>query len=98
MIRLCSLALTLSLLLAAPGFSQDINRAQLLQLTKIEPAHASYFLPPRGQSATTSPQTSAPQTSSGTSHKKRNIIIAVVAGAVVAGVIVAASNSSGSGY
>jgi len=97
MIRLCSLALIVCLLFASPGFSQDINRAQLQQLTKLQPVHASYFLPPQGQPAT-SPQPSAPQTSSGTSHKKRNIIIAVVVGAVVAGVVVAASNSSGSGY
>jgi hypothetical protein len=100
MIKLCSLALVVSLFLTSPVFGQDINRAQLQQATKIEPAHASYLLPPQGQSAASTTPKPA-----GTSHKKRNIIIAVVVGAVVAGVIIAASNgayssssNTGTGY
>ena len=100
MIKLCSLVLIVPLLFTVPAFSQDINRAQLQQLTKIEPARASYMLPPQGQ-----PAASPAQPSSGTSHKKRNIIIAVVVGAVVAGVIIAANNgayssssNTGTGY
>lgn len=98
MIKFWSLLLIVTLLLAVPAFSQDINRAQLQQVTKIEPARASYLLPPQGQ-----PAASPAQPSSGTSHKKRNIIIAVVVGAVVAGVIIAANNgaygsSSSTGY
>jgi hypothetical protein len=95
MIKLCSLTLVVILFLSNPAFAQDINRTQLQQVTKIEPAHASYLLPPQGQpAASTTPKPT------GTSHKKRNIIIAVVVAAVVAGVIVAATNgsSSGSGY
>ena len=100
MIRVCSLVLTVSLLFAGTVSAQDINRAQLQQATKIESAHASYLLPPQGQPAATAPAKPA-----GTSHKKRNIIIAVVVGAVVAGVITAASNgayssssNTGTGY
>lgn len=100
MVKLCSHALIVSLFFAVPVFSQEINRAQLQQKMKIEPASASYLLPPQGQ-----PAPSAAQPSSGTSHKKRNIIIAVVVGAVVAGVIIAANNgaygsssNTGTGY
>jgi hypothetical protein len=89
MFKLCSLVLVVSLLFASPVFSQDINRAQLQQVTKVEPAHASYLLPPQGQSATSPAAKPA-----GTSHKKRNIIIAVVVAAVVTGVIVAAHNGA----
>jgi hypothetical protein len=89
MFKLCSFVLIVSLLFASPAFAQEINRTQLQQVTKIEPARASYLLPPQGQSAA-----SAAPKSSGTSHKKRNIIIAVVAAAVVAGVIVAAHNGA----
>jgi hypothetical protein len=92
MFKLCSLVLVFSLLFASPVFSQDINRGQLQQVTKIGPAHASYLLPPQGQ-----PAASAAAKPAGTSHKKRNIIIAVVVAAVVAGVIVAANNGSGTG-
>ena len=95
MFKLCTLVLVFSLFLSSPAFAQDINRSKLQQVTKVEPAHASYLLPPQGQSATGTASKPA-----GTSHKKRNIIIAVVVAAVVAGVIVAASNgsNSGSGY
>jgi len=100
MIKLCSLMLVVSLFLTSPVFAQDIHRAQLQQITKIEPVHASYLLPPQGQAATaTTPKPT------GTSHKKRNIIIAVVVAAVVTGVIVAANNgaygsssNTGTGY
>ena len=87
--KLCSLVLVVSLLAASSVFSQDINRTQLQQVTKIEPAHASYLLPPQGQSAAATAAKPA-----GTSHKKRNIIIVVVAAAVVTGVIVAAHNGA----
>ena len=88
MIKICILILVLSLF-TSPALAQDINRAQLQQVTKIEPAHASFLLPPQGQSAaSTTPKPT------GTSHKKRNIIIAVVVAAVVAGVIVAANNGA----
>lgn len=98
MIKLCVLVLIPVLLCASPAFAQNINRAQLQQVTKIEPARASYLLPPQGQ-----PAASPAQPASGTSHRKRNIIIVVVAAAVVAGVIIAANNgaygsSSGTGY
>jgi hypothetical protein len=100
MIKICSLVLVLSLLFASPAYSQEINLVQLQQVTKIEPAHASYLLPPQGQSAaSTTPKPT------GTSHKKRNIIIAVVVAAVVVGVIVAGNNgaygsssNTGTGY
>jgi len=92
--------LIIGLLFTSPAFGQDISRASLQQATKIEPAHASYLLPPQGQ-----PAASTAQPSSGTSHKKRNIIIVVVVAAVVAGVIVAANNgaygsssNTGTGY
>lgn len=88
MIKICSLILVISLF-TSPALAQDINRTQLQQVTKIEPAHASFLLPPQGQSAaSTTPKPT------GTSHKKRNIIIAVVVAAVVAGVIVAANNGA----
>ena len=98
MIKLCSLVLIVGLLLTSPAFGQDINRARLQQVTKVEPARASYLLPPQGQ-----PAAGTAQPSSGTSHKKRNIIIVVVVAAVVAGVIVAANSgaygsSSNTGY
>jgi hypothetical protein len=100
MIKICSVLIAVSLFLASPVSAQNINRAQLQQATKIESAHASYLLPPQGQ-----PATSPAAKPTGTSHKKRNIIIAVVVGAVVAGVIIAASNgayssssNTGTGY
>jgi len=89
MLKLCSLVLVLSLIFTSPAFAQDINRARLQQVTKIEDAHASFLLPPQGQSAASTTPKPA-----GTSHKKRNIIIAVVVAAVVAGVIVAANNGA----
>jgi hypothetical protein len=89
MIKLCSLVLVVSLFLTSPAFAQDINRAQLQQATKIEPARGSYLLPPQGQ-----PSASAAAKPAGASHKKRNIIIAVVVAAVVTGVIIAAHNGA----
>lgn len=104
-----SLVLVVSLLVASPSFAQDLNRAQIQQLVKIEPVTAksqevssrpSYLLPPQAQPA----ESNAKQSSAGTSHKKRNIIIVTVVGLAVGGVIVAAHNgaygmsSSGSGY
>jgi hypothetical protein len=103
-----SLVLVVSLLLASPAFAQDVNRTEIQQMTKVEPVTAkstnttvkpSYLLPPQGQ-----PADSTAKQSSGTSHKKRNIIIATVVAVAVGGVIVAAHNgaygssSSGSGY
>src|SRR4051812_15094027 len=100
MFKLCTLVLVLTLLFAGPVYSQDTNLVQLQRVVKIEPAHASYLLPPHGQSAASTTPKPA-----GTSHKKRNIIIAVVVAAVVVGVIVAANNgaygsssNTGSGY
>jgi hypothetical protein len=104
MIKLCSFVLIASLFITSSAFGQEINRTQLQQVTKVEPARASYLLPPQGQQTAAAPATApapAPKpASTGTSHKKRNIIIAVVVGAVVAGVVIAATNggSSGSGY
>jgi len=89
MLKLCILILVFSLIFTSPAFAQDINRSQLQQVTKIEPAHASDLLPPQGQ-----PAANAAAKPAGTSHKKRNIIIAVVVAAVVAGVIVAANNGA----
>jgi hypothetical protein len=102
-----SLVVILSLLTASAAFAQDVNPAQIRQLTKVEPVTAkspntsvrpSYLLPPQDQ-----PAANDATPSSGTSHKKRNIIIAVVSALVVGGVIVAAHNgayggSSGMGY
>jgi hypothetical protein len=105
-----SLVLVVFLVVASPSFAQDLSRAQIQQLVKIEPVTAksqevssrpSYLLPPQGQ-----PAESNAKQSSGTSHKKRNIIIATVVGLAVGGVIVAAHNgaygmsnsASGSGY
>jgi hypothetical protein len=98
-----SVVLIVSLLAASPVFAQDVNRAEIQKLTKVEPVTAksptSYLLPPQGQ-----PADNTAKQSSGTSHKKRNIIIAVVVAAAVGGVIVAAHNgaygssNSGSGY
>jgi hypothetical protein len=96
-----SLMVIVSLLAASPVVAQDLNRAQIRELGKIEPvsAHPSYLLPPQGQ-----PADSNTKPASGTSHKKRNIIIATVVALAVGGVIVAAHNgaygssSSGSGY
>jgi hypothetical protein len=101
MVKLCSFVLIASLFLTSSAFGQEINRVQLQQVTKVEPARASFLLPPGQQAAAapaTAPAAATKPASTGTSHKKRNIIIAVVVGAVVAGVIVAASNSGGSGY
>jgi len=103
-----SVVLIVSLLAASPVFAQDVNRTEIQQLTKVEPVRAkssnttvrpSYLLPPQGQ-----PADSTAKQSTGTSHKKRNIIIGVVVAAAVGGVIVAAHNgaygssNSGSGY
>ena len=99
MIKLCSFVLIASLFVTSSAFGQEINRVQLQQVTKVEPARASYLLPPQGQQGAAAPAPATKPASTGTSHKKRNIIIAVVVGAVVAGVIIAASNGgSGSGY
>jgi len=87
MIRICSLVLIGTLCFASSTFAQDINRSQIQKLVKIEPAHASYLLPPQGQ---TNSNTAAKP--AGSSHRKRNIIIAVVVAGAVAGVIVAAHN------
>jgi hypothetical protein len=79
--------LIVSLIAASPVVAQDVNRTQIQQLTKIEPAttklpqssvRPSYLLPPQGQT-----DTGTTKPVSGTSHKKRNIIIAVVVAAAV---------------
>jgi hypothetical protein len=90
MIRICSLVLIGSLFFASSTFAQDIDRSQIQKLVRIEPAHASYLLPPQGQTAASSSAAKP----SGTSHRKRNIIIAVVVAGAVAGVIVAAHNGA----
>ena len=110
MIKCLSLVLVISLLATSPVFAQDLNRTQIQQMVKLEPATAksqdvstrpSYLLPPQGQ-----PADSNTKPATGTSHKKRNIIIASVVALAVGGVIVAAHNGaysssnsgSGSGY
>ena len=50
MIELCSVVLIASLFLTSPAFGQKNNRDQLQQLTKVEPARASYLLPPQAGS------------------------------------------------
>jgi hypothetical protein len=100
------LVLIVSVFAAGTAFAQDVNPAQIRQLTKADPLTAkspntsvrpSYLLPPQDQ-----PAAKDATQSSGTSHKKRNIIIGVVSALVVGGVIVAAHNgaygSSGMGY
>ena len=108
MIKCLSLVLVISLLATSPVFAQDLNRSQIQQIVKLDPATAksqkesirpSYLLPPQGQ-----PADNTAKAASGTSHKKRNIIIVTVVALAVGGVIVAAHNgaygssSSGSGY
>ena len=101
MIKSSSLVLIVTLLAVSPAFAQDVNRAQ--QTAETQPAEKtsepqvrqSNLLPLPGQ-----PDTSTEKQSSTTSHKKRNIIIAVAL-AVVVGVAVAAHNGlygSSKGY
>ena len=96
-----SLVLIVTLLAISPAFAQDANRAQ--QTAETQPSEKtsepqvrqSDLLPLPGQ-----PDTSTEKQSSTTSHKKRNIIIAVVV-AVTVGVAVAAHNGlygSNNGY
>jgi len=100
-IKSSSLVLIVTLLAVSPAFAQDVNRAQ--QTAETQPAEKtsepqvrqSNLLPLPGQ-----PDTSTEKQSSTTSHKKRNIIIAVAL-AVVVGVAVAAHNGlygSSKGY
>lgn len=103
MIKSLSLVLIVTLLALSPAFAQDANRAQQTAETETQPAEKtsepqvrqSNLLPSPGQ-----PDTSTEKQSSTTSHKKRNIIIAVVV-AVAVGVAVAAHNGlygSSNGY
>jgi len=100
-IKSLSLVLIVTLLAISPAFAQDANRSQQTAETQStektsEPqVRQSNLLPSPGQ-----PDTSTEKQSSTTSHKKRNIIIAVVV-AVAVGVAVAAHNGlygSSNGY
>ena len=92
-----SFALIAIVLAAGSATAQDLSRAQIQQLLKIDsPAEKTkqaalpfHLLPPQ----TKTDNASATQ-STGTSHKKRNVIIAVVVGGVAAGVIIAAKNGA----
>ena len=101
MIKSLSLVLIVTLLAVSPAFPQDANRAQ--QTAETQPAEKtsepqvrqSNLLPSPGQ-----PDSRREKQPSTTSHKKRNIIIAVVV-AVAVGVAVAAHNGlygSSNGY
>jgi uncharacterized protein YdeI (BOF family) len=82
-----SFVLILIMLAASSAFAQDASgvRNQQPQATGPMPQH---LLPPQTQA-----NTATAKKSSGTSHKKRNIIIAVVIG-VAAGVAIAAHNGA----
>jgi len=100
-IKSSSLVLIVTLLAVTPAFARDANRAQ--QTADTQPA-ANTSEPQVRQSdllsSPSQPDTSTEKQSPTTSHKKRNIIIAVVV-AVAVGVAVAAHNGlygSSKGY
>ena len=88
---------------ASPAFAQSPPRTLAEELKAIRTeSKPSYALPPQAPTPSNNAQAAPAK-----SHKKRNIIIAVVAAGVVAGVIIAAhngaygdssSNGSGMGY